>query len=233
MTAIPPSTYFPPVESADDEGLMLFGGQLTANWLLDAYSHGIFPWPICDGRSLLAWWSPDPRAIIEFDDLYISRRLRRTLRSGKFRVTCNTDFAGVIQGCATADDREGQTWLCDEMIDAYQEMHRRGHAMSVETWLGDRLVGGTYGISLGGFFAAESKFHTESDASKVALVALVHHLRSRGYTLLDIQQLTEHTERLGAREISRPDFLQRLDQALAMPTDFGVDFDKDCDFSQL
>lgn len=233
MTATPPSKYFPPVEIADEDGLMLFGGELTPDWLLDAYSHGIFPWPISDGRTLLAWWSPDPRAIIEFDELHISRRLRRTLRSGKFRVTCNTDFAGVIQGCATADDRVGQTWLCNEMIDAYHEMHRQGHAMSVEVWLDDQLVGGTYGISLGGFFAAESKFHTETDASKVALVALVHHLRARGYDVLDIQQLTEHTERLGAKEIPRADFLARLEKALEMPTTFGVDFVKDCDFREL
>jgi len=212
---------------------MLFGGELTPHWLLDAYSHGIFPWPICDGRSLLAWWSPDPRAVLEFADLHIPKRLRRTLRSGKFRVTCNQDFEGVIQGCATAEDRMGQTWLCPEMLVAYQEMHRLGYAMSVETWKEDRLVGGTYGISLGGFFAAESMFYSETDASKVALVALVRHLRSRGFLLLDIQQLTEHTERFGAKEISRRAFLSRLDEALTLSPDFGVDFEKDADFSSL
>ncbi len=230
MTQVPPSKYFPPIELADEEGLMLFGGELSPNWLLDAYSHGIFPWPICDGRSLLAWWSPDPRAVLEFDDLHVSRRLQRTLRAGKFRVTCNQDFAGVIRGCATADGRVGQTWLYPEMIAAYEEMHRLGYAMSVETWLDDRLVGGTYGISMGGFFAAESKFHTETDASKVALIALVRHLKAQGYTLLDIQQLTEHTQRLGATEIPRNEFLDRLDQAIVQPTKFGVDFDSDVEF---
>ncbi|REJ68092.1 MAG: leucyl/phenylalanyl-tRNA--protein transferase [Planctomycetota bacterium] len=228
MTKLSPSKYFPPVDAADEEGLMLFGGQLTPNWLLDAYSHGIFPWPICDRRALLAWWSPDPRAIIELDELHLSRSLQRTLRRGKFRVTCNRAFGEVIRGCATADGRAGQTWLCPEMIAAYEQMHRLGYAMSVETWAEEELVGGTYGISLGGFFAAESMFFRQSDASKVALVALVRHLRARGYTLLDIQQLTDHTRSLGASEIPRSEYLRRLEAALKIDTRFGIDFAADC-----
>jgi leucyl/phenylalanyl-tRNA--protein transferase len=180
-----------------------------------------FPWPLFDNTDLLAWWSPDPRAILEFDDLIVPRRLRRTLRSGQFTATCNTDFAGVLHGCATAQDRRGNTWLMPPMIEAYQRMHQLGHAHSVEVWQDDQLVGGTYGMALGGFFAAESKFYYVRDASKVAVIHLVAHLKARGYQLLDIQQLTEHTRRLGAKEIPRHEYLRRLAIAQQQPVTFG------------
>ncbi len=215
------SRFFPPVELADAEGLVLVGGQLTTAWLLDAYRHGIFPWPVCEAEGLMAWWSPHPRAILELDQLVVSRRLRRRCRSGRFRVTCDQDFAGVLQGCATAGDRAGSTWLIPAMIRAYQKLHEVGCAHSVEVWQDQRLVGGTYGVSLGGYFSAESKFHRASDASKVALLALVSHLRQRGFQLLDIQQLTEHTQRLGGTEIARRDFIQRLTSAQQLPVTFG------------
>ena len=169
----------------------------------------------------MAWWSPDPRAIIELDSLHISRRLKRTVRAGQFSVTCNRDFSGVIQGCATAAGRVGQTWITRGMFDAYVRLHELGYAHSVEAWREGRLVGGVYGLAIAGLFAAESKFHRVSDASKVALVRLVGHLRSRGYELFDIQQLTPHTARLGAVEIPRQQYLARLADALTRPVTFG------------
>ncbi len=246
--SLPPSRFFPPPTSTTPEGLLCIGGRLSPEWLLDAYRHGIFPWPMWEDEPI-AWWSPDPRAVIELDGLRISNRLRRTIRSGRFRATCDQDFAGVIRGCATADDRRGSTWLTPAMIAAYCRMHSLGHAHSVEVWSdlpgpfregrgeydlprhphpnplpegeGTYLVGGTYGIAIGGLFAAESMFYRVRDASKVALAYLVAHLRTRGYRLLDIQQWTPHTGRLGAVEISRTEFLTRLAEVIGEPMQFG------------
>ncbi|MEN1680062.1 MAG: leucyl/phenylalanyl-tRNA--protein transferase [Planctomycetota bacterium] len=212
--------HFPQPEDAGPEGLVAIGGVLEVDWLLDAYRHGIFPWPDAAYEPLL-WWSPDPRAVIELAGLHISRRLRRTLRSGRFGVTANQDFAGVIDGCATTPGRVGATWLTDEMIDAYTALHTQGHAHSVEVWREDRLVGGVYGVAIGGAFAAESMFHRESDASKVAVAHLVEHLRGRGYGVLDIQQWSSHTGRMGAREISRREYLKRLGEHRDRPVTFG------------
>jgi leucyl/phenylalanyl-tRNA---protein transferase len=214
------SEHFPPAEDADPEGLVGFGGKLTPAWLLDAYRHGIFPWPITDMEAPLAWWSPDPRAVIEFDRFHVSRRLGRTCRGGKFEVTRDRDFAGVIRGCAMTPSRVGQTWLTAEMIDAYIRLHRLGHAHSVEAWYEGELAGGVYGVSVGGLFSAESKFYRVRDASKVALVHLVEHLRHRGYVLLDIQQLTPHTARLGAVAIPRSTYLARLAAAIELAVTF-------------
>lgn len=220
MSILPLSRHFPPAEDADPEGLIGFGGKLSPDWLLDAYRHGIFPWPITDLEAPLAWWSPDPRAIIEFDRFHVSRRLRRTCRGARFRVTRDADFAGVIRGCAMVPGRIDQTWLTPDMIDAYVELHRLGHAHSVEAWLGGELAGGVYGVSIGGLFSAESKFFRVRDASKVALAHLVEHLASRGFTLLDIQQLTPHTARLGAVTIPRVNYLTRLRRALEQTATF-------------
>jgi len=212
--------FFPPPTATSADGLVCVGGRLDPDWLLDAYCHGIFPWPVWADEPL-AWWSPDPRAVLEMDGLHVSHRLRRTVRSGKFQVTCDRDFEGVIRGCATAPGRRGNTWLTPAMIDAYVEMHRLGYAHSVEVWtrhphpiaLSDRegtwLAGGTYGVAIGGLFAAESMFHRVRDASKVALVYLAAHLRARGYGLLDVQQWTPHTGRMGAVEIPRMEYLRR------------------------
>jgi leucyl/phenylalanyl-tRNA--protein transferase len=211
--------FFPSPVATTADGLVCVGGLLSPEWLLDAYRHGIFPWPVWDDEPI-AWWSPDPRAIIELDGLQVSTRLVRTLRSRRFQVTTDHDFAGVIHGCATAPGRVGQTWLTPSMIDAYCELHRLGHAHSVEVWRGDQLAGGTYGVAIGGLFAAESMFRRVTDASKVAVVHLVERLRSRGYHLLDIQQLTPHTGRLGAIEIPRTEYLRRL----AAARDLAVTF---------
>jgi leucyl/phenylalanyl-tRNA--protein transferase len=238
--------YFPPPTATTPDGLLCVGGRLSPEWLLDAYRHGIFPWPMWDDEPV-AWWSPDPRAIFELDGLRVSRRLQRTIRTGKLRTTINRDFAGVIHGCATAGDRKGNTWLTPAMTKAYFRMHELGHAHSVEVWqvpplpLGEGrgegtltedthpnplpmgegiLVGGTYGIAIGGLFAAESMFYRERDASKVALMHLVTHLQERGYQLFDIQQLTPHTASLGAKEISRIEYLRRLTQVIDLPITF-------------
>lgn len=221
MSHLPPSRFFPPVEAADADGLLALGGTLRPEWVLDAYQHGIFPWPLGEDTPM-AWWSPDPRAIIELDALHVSRRLRRTLRSGRFEVTCDRDFSGVIRGCATAGGRAGRSWITPRMIRAYTRLFEAGHVHSVEAWHDGELSGGVYGVSIGGLFAAESKFYRLRDASKVALVHLVSHLRARGYALLDIQQLTPHTARLGAIEIPRKKYMRRLADALALPVTFGA-----------
>jgi leucyl/phenylalanyl-tRNA--protein transferase len=169
----------------------------------------------------IVWWSPERRAIFELDAFHISRRLARTLRSGPFKVTSDRDFAGVIRGCATATGRRGNTWLTPAMIEAYCRMHALGHAHSIEVWQNHRLVGGTYGIAIGGLFAAESMFYCARDASKVALAQLVAHLSARGYLLFDIQQWTPHTGSLGAIEIPRDDYLRRLARAIELPVTFG------------
>jgi leucyl/phenylalanyl-tRNA--protein transferase len=226
MTILPPSRFFPPAEDADREGLLGFGGELTTDWLLDAYTHGIFPWPITDFEAPLAWWSPDPRAVIEFDRFHVSRRLERTCRSKRFRVTRDRDFAGVISGCAMVPSRIGQTWLTLEMIEAYIRLHRAGYAHSVEVWFGEELAGGVYGVAVGGLFAAESKFYRVRDASKVALVHLVEHLRARNYLLIDIQQLTPHTARFGATTIPRTEYLDRLAVAVNAPVTFAAPSDQ-------
>jgi leucyl/phenylalanyl-tRNA--protein transferase len=204
-------------ERADDSGLVAVGGKLHPQRLLTAYRRGIFPWysedePVC-------WWSPDPRAIIELDGLHVSRRLRRTKRSGRFTCTINQAFGDVIRGCADRPD-EG-TWITADMILAYEELHRLGHAHSVEAWSEGELAGGLYGVAVGGLFAGESMFSRRTDGSKVALVFLVDHLRRRGFTLFDIQLLTEHTARLGAIEIPRKQYLSRLRRAIASPVEFA------------
>ena len=220
MPNLPPSRFFPSVATLDPEGFVGFGGRLTSEWLLDAYSHGIFPWPIDEPDVPIAWWSPDPRAIIELDQFHVPRRLGRTCRAGPFEVTRDRDFVGVIHGCATAEDRTDGTWITSAMIEAYVRLHRLGHAHSVEAWYEGHLAGGVYGVSIGGLFAAESMFYRVSDASKVALVHLVEHLRARGFMLMDIQQFTPHSARFGAIEIPRSEYLTRLAQSLDRPVTF-------------
>jgi len=225
MSLLSPSRFFPPAEMADADGLLALGGRLTPQWLLDAYGHGIFPWPQSDIDEPMLWWSPDPRAIIEFDRFHVSRRLAQTCRSGRFTVTFDRDFAGVIRGCATATGRVGQTWLTPRMIRAYTRLSELGHAHSVEAWHEEQLAGGVYGVAIGGFFAAESMFYRVRDASKVALVYLVQHLKARGYGLLDIQQLTPATAPFGAIEIPRNGYLARLAEAMRQPVAFGCGSD--------
>ena len=205
-----PSFNFPNPSLADPEGLLAVGGNLEPETLLSAYQQGIFPW--FDEDTPILWWSPDPRAILEFDNLYISKRLARTIRTNKFQVTFNQDFNAVVKGC-TYRPEEG-TWITPEVANAYGEFHRRGHAHSVEVWQQGVLVGGLYGVAIGGLFAGESMFSTVSDASKIALVALVSRLKEKGYQLFDLQIINEHTATMGATEIPRGDYLARVKTAI-------------------
>ncbi|MGH7818946.1 MAG: leucyl/phenylalanyl-tRNA--protein transferase, partial [Candidatus Binatia bacterium] len=174
-----------------------------------AYRRGIFPWPDREGE--LLWWSPDPRAVLPLEDFHESRSLRRTRRRGRLRVTWDTCCTEVIRGCA---DRAEGTWIVPDMLRAYARLHELGWVHSVEVWSGERLAGGLYGVAIGGFFAAESMFHRETDASKIALAELVDRLRARGLRLLDVQFRTPHLASLGAVEIPRDRYLDRLDDAL-------------------
>jgi leucyl/phenylalanyl-tRNA--protein transferase len=201
-----------PPELGDPDGLIGVGGELTPVTLLRAYSEGVFPW-FSSGDPVL-WWSPDPRAIIELDGLHVSRRLARTVRSGKFRVTVDACFTEVMKACG--EERPEGTWVTAEMVAGYTALHRAGHAHSVEVWSGDELAGGIYGVAVGGLFAGESMFHRRTDASKVALVALVERLRQRGYALFDVQMTTEHTERMGAVNVPRDEYLRRLRAAVRL-----------------
>jgi leucyl/phenylalanyl-tRNA--protein transferase len=200
----------PDPRRAPDHGLVAAGGDLAPGTLLAAYRAGIFPWPDADGRVL--WFSPDPRAVLPLDAFHQSRSLQRTRRRGRFTATHDRDFAGVVAGCATA---HGATWITPDIRSAYGELHRLDWAHSVEVWRGAELVGGVYGVTVGGLFAAESMFHLVPDASKVALATLVEHLVARAFTLLDVQLLTPHLASLGAIEISRDEYLARLPGALA------------------
>jgi leucyl/phenylalanyl-tRNA---protein transferase len=214
------SSLFPLPSSADENGLVYVGGRLDSDSLLDAYRHGIFPWPLIPGVKRMQWWSPDPRAIFELDRFHVARRLERTCRSGQFEISFDRDFDGVIAGCATAQGRRWNTWITPELAAAYRTMFDLGHAHSVEVWRNGRLVGGTYGVAIGGLYAGESMFHLARDASKVALVHLMERLQVRGYRLFDIQQLTPHTESLGASEIPRREYLRRLAAAVDLPVTF-------------
>ncbi len=208
-TGSSPMFQFPDPGGADEDGLVAIGGDLSPERLLSAYRTGIFPW-FDDGLPPL-WWSPDPRAIIEPARLHVSRSMRRLLGKGRFVVTFDRAFPQVIDECARCR-REG-TWILPEMIDAYVQLHRLGHAHSFEVWEQGELVGGLYGVHQGGLFAAESMYHRRSNASKVALIASVTSLARAGIELYDVQFLTPHLQSLGAREISRSEYLQRVGAA--------------------
>ena len=200
---------FPPPEAADEQGLVCVGGDLEPGTLLAAYRGGLFPMPI--GRRRLGWWSPDPRGVMPIDGLCVTRSLRASCR--RYEVRMNTAFTTVIAACA--DPHRPHGWITKEIVAAYTRLHELGWAHSVETWLDGEMVGGLYGVGIGRFFAGESMFHLAPDASKVALVALVEHLRDQHVTLLDVQWLTPHLATMGAVNIDRIDYLERLSAALA------------------
>jgi leucyl/phenylalanyl-tRNA--protein transferase len=189
---------------------------LTPEGIELAYRHGIFP--MADERSgEVLWFRPDPRAVIPLDGFHVSRSLARTLRRGRFEVRVDTAFETVMRGCA---DRPEGSWISERFVEVYGALHRAGKAHSVEAWRDRRLVGGVYGLALGGAFMAESMFHRETDASKVALAALVGRLSERGFTVLDVQYMTPHLESLGAVEITRREYERRLERALALDRTF-------------
>jgi leucyl/phenylalanyl-tRNA--protein transferase len=205
---------FPDPRTATSEGLVAVGGSLDPGTLFDAYRHGIFPWPVGE-RYLVPWVSPPTRAVLDYAQLHIPRRLARDRATQAFRLTIDRDFASVIRACARARRPEGPgTWITRAMIDGYTALHRLGHAHSVEVWEGAVLVGGLYGVDAGGAFAGESMFHSRANASKLALIFLMGHLHDRGVDWLDVQVMSPHLAALGAREISRDEFLERLELAL-------------------
>ena len=208
---------FPPVEFVTPQGLLAVGGDLSSERLLAAYRHGIFPW-YNPGQPIL-WWSPDPRAVLYPEKLKISRSLRKTLKRGQLRVTFDTCFREVMLACAAPREQYpgGGTWINDDMVEAYTRLHAMGYAHSIETWREHRLVGGLYGVALGGVFFGESMFARVADASKVALVALVNKLREWGFVLIDCQIPSAHLTSLGAEEIPRSAFLTELEHALKLP----------------
>ena len=196
--------FIDPEESID--GIVALGGPLTTANLLRAYGRGIFPWPI---ENLVPWCCPEERGILEFNELHIPRRLARTRH--QFQFTIDRAFPDVISHCATVKRKhESGTWITAQMIRAYCELHRLGHAHSVEVWEGTELVGGLYGVDACGSFAGESMFSLRSNASKLALLYLINHLKERGLDWIDIQMLTPHLEALGAKLISRAEFLDKL-----------------------
>ena len=193
---------------------------IPSELLVSAYSSGWFPMAVDEGE--IRWYSPDPRGIIPLDAFHVPSRLARVIRRGRFRIEIDRDFAAVIRGCAQVDrkDDDPGTWIDSEILTSYIAMHRQGLAHSVEAWEGERLAGGLYGVALGGAFFGESMFHRATDASKVALAALVERMKARGLTLLDIQWVTPHLEQFGAIEIPRSDYLELLQEALNVDARF-------------
>lgn len=189
---------------------------LDPGFLLNAYRQGFFPMADSDSGEI-NWFSPDPRGILEFDRLMISRSLRRTINRKVFEIRLNTAFEAVLSFCRA----RSVTWISEAIVRSYLNLHRLGHAHSVETWRDGRLAGGLYGVSIGGAFFGESMFSLERDASKCALVSLVERMRDRGFTLLDTQFLTPHLAGLGATEITRSEYLRRLGAAITIPIQFA------------
>ncbi len=200
---------FPDPNDSDDEGLLAAGGDLSPARLLFAYENGIFPWYSAGVPPL--WWSPNPRALMTRDRLHVSRSLRRVLRSGRFEVSIDRAFPDVIAACAS--NREGGTWILPEMLQAYVQLHRLGHAHSFEVWQDGALAGGLYGVRRGALFAAESMFHLATNASKVALAVSIDTLFRAGMRVFDVQFVTEHLASLGAYQVSRSEYLAQIAEA--------------------
>jgi len=201
--------FFPPVSETDEDGILAVGGDLSPERLLLAYQNGIFPW--FEDDDPIIWWSPNPRMVLFFDELVISKSMRNILNRKMFKVTFNQNFREVISNCKKIK-RDGQngTWITDDMVEAYVKLHELGVAKSVEVWFNEELVGGLYGIDLGHVFCGESMFSTVSNASKVAFITLAQQLQKNNYKLIDCQVYNDHLAGLGCREIEREDFLTVL-----------------------
>ncbi len=212
---------FPDVELALDEpnGLLAIGGDLSAKRLLAAYSNGIFPW-YSDNQPIM-WWSPNPRAVLYPDNFKISRSLKKTLNKNIYHVTMDTAFTDVIQQCAKTRKDGFGTWITNDMLDAYQNLHQQGYAHSVECWFENELVGGLYGLSLGHAFFGESMFTRKTDASKVALAHLVQQLKHWQFDFIDAQVSSDHITSLGATDIPRRQFINELQQTLKLSSRIG------------
>ena len=208
---------FPPVSKAlkSPNGLLCAGGDLSVERLVEAYSHGIFPW-FSEGDPIL-WWSPDPRMVLFPDELKVSRSLRKSLERGMYETRVDTAFRDVIEECAAPRGGQAGTWIVPEMVAAYTRLHEQGFAHSIESWQDGKLVGGLYGVALGPVFFGESMFARAPDASKVALVKLVERLREKDFQLIDCQQATSHLASLGAREIPRKAFAQQVQDSIQYP----------------
>lgn len=194
---------------AEPNGLLAIGGDLSAERLLNAYRQGIFPW-FSEGEPVL-WWSPNPRMVLFPEELKVSRSLEKRLRKPDYEVRYNTCFLQVMRRCAEIPRaHQDGTWITEEIVAGYHALHQMGHAMSAETWMEGELVGGLYGVRLGGMFYGESMFHARTDASKIAFVHLVRDLQRQGVRMIDCQMKTAHLASLGAREIPRAEFLSRL-----------------------
>ena len=209
LTFLTNELYFPSVEDANEEGLLAVGGDLSPERLMLAYKNGIFPW--FNEGSLILWWSPNPRMVLFPERIKVSKSMQKVLKSNQFSLTKNNCFAAVIDQCALAR-REGQegTWITNEMKEAYLKLHELGYAQSYEVWQDNKLVGGLYGIDLGHIFCGESMFSKVSNTSKLAFIHLVKELQKKQYKLIDCQVYNEHLESLGAREISREEFVRML-----------------------
>lgn len=216
-----------PDDAADDdpddaeeewpEGLVAVGGDLDPDTLVRAYRAGIFPW---SSQPAVTWWSPDPRAVFDLASFRPHRSVGKTIRRHAWHFTTDRDFVGVMRACAAPTPDRPQTWISEEFLKSYTELHRRGLAHSLEVWEGDEMVGGLYGVTLGGFFGGESMFRRRTDASKAAVTFLVEHLRAHDFTLLDAQVPTAHLRAVGATEIARAEYLRRLRSALTRNVKF-------------
>jgi leucyl/phenylalanyl-tRNA--protein transferase len=202
-----------------DQNLVDIGGELSMPYLLRAYRRGSFPWTVHP----VTWWSPDPRAVMEFENFHVSKSFRRVINQQSFTITVDRAFEKVLRACAEPAAGRRSTWITPEFIAGYTELHKHGYAHSLECWEGERLVGGIYGVGIGGYFAGESMFHRLDNASKVALYCLTRHLKNRGFKLFDVQMPTRITLQLGATLVPRVLFLKRLAHATALPVTFGVE----------
>ena len=220
----PEDSPFPPVDQATSHGLLAAGGDLSITRLLNAYRHGIFPW--FNAYDPILWWSPDPRMVFHTDKMHISKSLKKALRQKPFDITFDQNFKEVMQACAAPrllklPVEQHETWIHNEMISAYMELHQAGYAHSVECWQQGQLVGGVYGVAIGKMFFGESMFSFKTNASKIALVALSQQLKQWGYPLVDCQVYSEHLSRLGAVTLPREIFVQQVQKLCALPGQTG------------
>jgi leucyl/phenylalanyl-tRNA--protein transferase len=210
---------FPPVETADQYGVLCLGGDLSTVRLLDAYSKGIFPW--YEEDQPIIWHAPDPRFVLFPDNLAVSRSMRQVLKRNEFEITFDRSFFDVMLSCAAPRRKQQGTWITSDMLDAYCELHNEGYAHSVEAWKDGRLAGGLYGVSLGKIFFGESMFSLVPNASKAAFITLMGDLKAKGFELIDSQVYTDHLSSLGAENISRDRYCELLKRYLSYPTDKG------------